>query len=524
MARVHDEATVMERVSTEGACTEKHAAGDESSGYENSESVGAELWQGSDKSGWLRTLLTGASGIQDESQFGLRSRGDPTTLSQPYHATCTEVLLRLPGHFLREGIDALPIFVLISIDVLLHAYIHRSLVQEFPMPTGSNLQQHMQEWLVVDIEGGLAWQCRHVPRYLILLFGSCGIGFIWGPLVWNHMKVHYIRATVVFVLAFSAPVLTQVFATSANPSKAPLYGVLVMAFQYHVTMGYFCYIVLKTKMILRRLKQILALVLVVLILLSAAFSQIILANLGGTDSTKLIIMLLIAWPFITANVFLRMMERSVQHCDPTVRGFWQFGLPAIEKLNRRLLLCSMKSPIYVFIASICSTLSRLLVSIIFGEEDWRVYQVLGSRMRVPNPMENVHLPEYKWISNRNATYQVNCLANDASLDYVLILAMGLWRVAYDIGDGDGIAVAHWDVFVNVGTQFIFTMVMNTGLVMYISLYLKIDFISCARCKFKGWPIVAAVVSSLNFCATFMGVMPAGLCVGASNSPVFHFCG
>jgi len=289
-------------------------------------------------------------------------------------------------------------------------------------------------------------------------------------------------------------------------------------------MGYLCYMVVKMKMILRRLKQILLLVIMVTIVSSAVNSQIILANLGGTDSTKLIISLVSAWPYIIGNVFLRMMERSLQHCDPTVRGFWQFGLPAMEKLNRRLLLCSMKSPFYVMIASICSTLSRLFVSIVFGEEDWRVYKFLGSRIGLPSPMENVHLPEYKWVSERNATYQVNCLAIDASNDCVLILAMGLWRVAYDIGDDDGIAVAYWDVFVNVGTQFMFTMIMNICLVMYISLYLKIDFISCARCKFKGWSIVAAVFGSLKFCANFMTVMPAGLCVGAFNSPAFHFCG
>jgi len=524
MARVYDETTVMERASTEGPCTEKHASGDEGNGNETSAVVEAELEQSSVKNGWLCTLLTGASNVQDESQFGVRCQVDPTTMSQPYNAKCTKVLMRLPGHFLREGIDALPTLILISIDLLLHAYMHRSLVQEFPMPNGGSLQQHLKEWPIVDEEGGFVWHCRHSLKYFICLYGACGLGFIWGPLIWRRMKAIYIRATVVFVLVYCANVWTWVFATYANPSKAPLFDVLAQTCQYQITMVYLCYMIVKMQMILRRLKQMLLLVIIVVIVSTAVVSQIILANLGGTDSTKFIIGLFIAWPYIIGNVLLRMIERSLQHCDPTVRGFWQFGLPSMEKLNRRLLLCSMKSPWYVLLASVCSTLSRLLFSTLFGEEDWRIYQFFGARKKLSYPMENVHLPKYGWVSERNATYQVNCFVLDASNDCVLILAMGLWRVAYDVGDSDGIAVSYWDVLVNVGTQLIFTMIMNAGLALYVSLYLKIDFVSCARCKFKGWTIAAALFGSLKFSTSFINVMPAGLCVSSSSSSVFHFCG
>jgi len=515
MARVHDGATAMDGNNAAATNAEKEAG--RPSGPQH-------MFVEDDSRGLLEALMTGADMEHDETEFGVRCRHVPTA---PPVTTLEQFISGYPWHCLRECRDGMPLYACVIAVVCARVMIQRQVVQVCPLPSGSNMKQHFQ---ALPYNGdGFGWFVLHTCLEQFVNVGSVsGTSFLF--MCWYRClnKPGFWRAFAAYILVSIC--ITSIFLISVRwtPSMIELEMVPELLGAC-LSIGYLAVVIkqIPSRLFSWKRKIFLATALPVGGMFQQVFVNLIKMNINASDYTKLGILLA---PPLAYNLLLvpciRMVERSVIHCDASVKGFLQGMVSLYEKLFRRLLLVSMKDPTVVLIASACSALLRMVISLMYGEEDWRVYAFFATRLKnkVSEPMQNVHLPAYNWTSARNAAYQTSCLVINSTMDITLILVLAVWRIVGGIADGEGVDFSYLAVLKNMTMQLVFTMALQAGIAAYLTLYLKVDFIAYARLKCQGWSALMCVLFLLPYFGTFISFVPLILCVSPSGrGPSIHFC-
>jgi len=474
--------------------------------------------------GLWRTLMTGGDVVQDEAEFGARCQIAPPVATV---TTWRHVVFGYPGHCLRECRDGMPLFAMVSIFTVVYSMIMRQVVQDFSLPSGSMFSQYLLA--LPSSENGFAWYTLYLSIFTALSIFAHG-GAIMMLLYWYRCMNMQSFWGGLFVMVLLR-VLSMVFclmATWSNPSKTavllPLSQSTVPCIICVVTFGLMLRWV-PSKLFPTRSKICLASLVSGVGLFTEVFLAIIKSSIGSSDLHKLsvILFLPLAWNLLIVPG-MRLLERSLVHCDPSTLGWQQCVNSTFEKLFRRVLLASMKDPAFVLLASICNTALRLLISLVLGEEDWRVYALCGARMKVANPMQNVHLPAYGWTSKRLATYQTQGFIMNSTMDITLILGLAIWRIASGVADGAGIEVSYTNILANMMIQLVFAVFMQASFAVYVTVYLKVDFISFARMKCEGWRFMICVYFIMVFNNLFMLLVQSIVCVSPSaRGSAIHLC-